>query len=128
MKKTGPYFFMKATSIPLYNGYFIVVFSNGPKQVAKVLRCKESEITYMYAHSFYNFCHKGYESFAVCFNLWGETEVTTGTIIHEVVHASNRVLLSRGVEPDFENDEASAYLAGWMGDIVVNFMKKCNLV
>lgn len=40
------------------------------------------------------------------------------TLAHECLHVTNMILGSKGVRPCFENDEAQAYLLGWI-------MKKC---
>jgi len=40
------------------------------------------------------------------------------TLAHECLHITNMILHSKGVLPSFENDEAQAYLLGWI-------MKKC---
>ena len=31
-------------------------------------------------------------------------------VAHEILHVANRILLTRGVTPDFDNDEPQAYL------------------
>lgn len=37
-----------------------------------------------------------------------------GYIAHEILHTTNRILLSRGIVADFENDEPQTYLDGWL--------------
>jgi len=128
MKDKGPYFFKKVVNIPIYGGKFIIIFSNNPSKVAMTVNCNVDNVQNLWAHSFHNFLTKGYESFAVCYNFWSLNPVTTGVLLHEINHAGNRLLLSREVEPDFENDEPECYLKGWMADEVEKFMKKCNIV
>lgn len=44
-------------------------------------------------------------------------------LVHECVHASHSVLDSIQVVPDFRNDEAEAYLTGWIFDNCVKHIK-----
>jgi hypothetical protein len=121
------HFYKKVVKIPLYGGNFIIIFSNDSEKVAKIINLKPSEIEHLYAHTFHNFLYGGWESFCVCFNLWDVMPVTTGTIMHEITHASHRILASREFEPEFDNDEAESYLSCFLCDEVVNFMKKSKL-
>jgi len=41
---------------------------------------------------------------------------THGTIAHEALHATNRILYHVGVDPDHNNDEAQAYLLSYIVD------------
>jgi hypothetical protein len=127
-KKPTTYFFKKAVKIPIYGGYFLMIFSNDGERIARATNCKEA-LTYVYAHSFHNFVYKDYESFAVALNFWNlKSRVDIGTIVHEVNHVGNRILQSRGVERDWENDEAESYLKGWLGETVEKFMLECKIV
>lgn len=46
-------------------------------------------------------------------------------IVHESVHAANRILLNKGIIADFDNDEAQAYLVDWIFDQCDRFITKC---
>ena len=126
-KKTDTYFFKKVVKIPIYYGNFIIIFSNDPVSVSRTVKLN-SEPNHLYAHTFHNFLYGGLESFCVCFNFWDESPVTTGTLIHEINHVGNKLLISREFEPDWFNDEAESYLKGWMADEVEKFMKQCGIV
>lgn len=127
-KQSSVFFYKKVVKIPMYGGNFIIVFSNDSSRVEKLVNVREGSLLELYAYTFHNFLHKGYESYCVVLNFWNPlARITIGTIVHEVVHASNRVLNDRNVIPDFENDETTAYLAGWMGDQIQDFMVKCGL-
>ena len=119
------FFFKKVVKIPIYYGNFIIVFSNQEEKIKQVSNF--CGIMDGFAFTFSNFLYQGKESIAVCFNFWTSEPVSLGTIIHEVNHAGNRLLLSRNVIPDFDNDECECYLKGWMADQVGDFMKKCNI-
>lgn len=127
-KKPEIYFYKKVVKIPMYGGNFIIIFSNDIEKVEKTVGCKRGTIDYLYAFTFHNFLHNGYESFCVCFNFWTTEAVSTGTLVHEVTHAGNRLLRARELEPDWNNDEAECYLKGWMADQVEDFMRKCNIL
>jgi hypothetical protein len=127
-KKTEDFFFIKTVRIPMYGGNFVIIFSDNPERVGKVLSSPMSSNNDFYAFSFSNFMHQGWESFAVVFNFWDTIPITMGTIMHEVTHAGNKLMASREFDPDWNNDEAEAYLKGWMGDQVEMFIHKCGLL
>jgi pyruvate kinase len=124
-KKTDTYFFKKAVKIPIYSGYFIMIFSNDGEKIRKVVKC--NPLAYIYAYTFHNFIYNKYESFCVVFNFWDTTKITLGTIMHEITHAGNRILKARDIGADQEDDEAEAYLKGFLGDCVENFMLECKI-
>lgn len=126
-KEPTTHFFKKAVEIPMYGGYFIIIFSDDIYKVAEVIHARPEEIGYLYGQTFHNFIYKGYESFCVCLNFWHKEAISLGTIIHEVNHAGNRIMDARGFDPDFENDEAECYLKGWCADEVQSFMLKCGI-
>jgi hypothetical protein len=130
LKKTKTpttHFFKKVIPIPIYGSYFIIVFSNDNEKVGRVVSLSPEKVGYIYALTFHNFIHKGYESFAVVYNFWTQDTITLGTIMHEVNHAGNRILDSREIIPDWENDEAECYLKGFLADEVQHFMQKCGI-
>jgi len=127
-KRSETFFFKRVIRIPIYFGNFIILFSNDPEKVMKTVDCQSCEVKNLYAHTFHNFMYNNLESFCVVFNFWDSLPITMGTIVHEVTHAGNRLMLSREFEPDWINDEAEAYLKSWMGDEIEKFMRKCNLL
>ena len=125
----GPFFYKKVYNIPIYGGYFIIIFSNDREKISQAVNCCEYALGNLYAYTFHNFSYKGKEAYCVVFNFWNiEGEVTMGTITHEITHAGNRLLHARGITPDWENDEPEAYVKGWMSDCVQDFMGKCGLI
>ena len=126
-KQTSGFFFKRVVKIPIYFGNFIIIFSDDPIKVSKVVDCDPREILNIYAHTYHNFMYNNLESFCVVFNFWDSMPITMGAIIHEVTHAGNRLLLSRELEPDWMNDEAEAYLKSWMADEVQKFMLACKI-
>ena len=124
-KDVKKHFYKRVVKIPIFYGNFIILFSDDENEVKKVVNYNGS--LEEFAFTFHNFLYKGRESFAVCFNFWTHEPVSLGTIVHEVNHAGNRLLLSRGAEPDFSNDEVESYIKGWMADEISKFMKHCNI-
>lgn len=122
------HFYKKVIKIPIYFGNFIIIFSDDTDRVARMINANPDHIGKLYGHTFHNFLYGGYESFCVCFNFWGDNVVTTGTLVHEVNHAANRLMYSREFEPDWNNDESECYLKGWMADEVEKFMRQCKIV
>jgi hypothetical protein len=114
--------------IPLYDGYFIIIFSDDLDRVCKLTGSVSGEVGYLYGNFFTGFKYRGYQAFAVVYNFWRPSaKITLGVLIHEINHAANKLLLNRGIDPNFDNDEAECYLKTWMGDEVSKFMKKCKL-
>jgi hypothetical protein len=129
VKKPKVYFYKKVVKIPIYGGNFIILFSNDSQKVERFVNYKKEDIDNLYAFTFHNFLYSGYESFCVVFNFWNpNSRISMGTITHEVSHAANKLLLARGVEPDWDNDECEAYIKGWMSDMIEKFMIECNII
>lgn len=42
------------------------------------------------------------------------TKCKPRTVAHEVVHIVNSILKDKGIQLDYDNDEAQAYLTGWI--------------
>src|ERR1017187_6328390 len=105
------YFYKKALKIPLYSGYFIIIFSNDFERVCRVTDSNPEEVNYIFGNYMTGFKYRGCQAGATVFNFWrpGAT-VTLGVLMHEINHAANKVLQAHGVDPDFINDEAECYL------------------
>jgi hypothetical protein len=126
--KTSFHYFKKAVKIPMYDGYFVIIFSDDLEKVCNITKADSQEVGYLFGNFITGFKHRGSQAFAIVFNFWRpKTKITLGVFMHEINHAANKLLLNRGVDPDFENDEAECYLKTWMGDEVEKFMKKCKL-
>ena len=66
---------------------------------------------------------KGKELFCIYIVLNPKEEgFTHGLISHEVRHATNAILEHIGQRLDPNNDEAEAYLSGWVADMVYNVL------
>jgi hypothetical protein len=124
-KKDQRHFYKKVVKIPIYFGNFVIIFSNNEEKIRETTHFKGN--LEEFAFTFHNFLCRGSEAIAVCFNFWTSEQITMGTIIHEINHAGNRLLLSRNIDPNYDNDESESYVKGWMADEVEKFMIECNL-
>lgn len=118
---------IKELEIPLYSGKLVLGLSNDLKKVRKAFDKDVVGENELFASSLH--CnYKGKEAFGIILNFWNteRNQVTYGVIAHEAVHIANFIMNSRGFIPDFENDEAQAYLVNWIVDELVIFIKECN--
>ena len=53
-----------------------------------------------------------------------KSSLNINTMSHEAAHATNAILNSRGIKPSFSNDEAQAYLSGWVSEVAYKTIKK----
>lgn len=116
------YIRFKALDIPIYRGKFIIIVSNDANKVKKYL--PEFRDKSPYAHT-WQINWNGNQGFAVVFNFENEHRpIFNGTIAHEALHVVDFILEDRGVQPDFINDEPSAYLLEWIVDEIYRFCEK----
>jgi hypothetical protein len=59
---------------------------------------------------------------AICI-VFDVNSLSVDVLFHESLHAVNYVCSTRGMTHDPENDEAQAYLIGYIGERVVKFLK-----
>jgi hypothetical protein len=118
----------QAHSIPLYRGYFIILFTSEQNYdlsrnydvIADNKICEFAQ--------YHRVNHMRRQGFLVSFNTdHPASYINHGTIAHEVFHAAHGVLLSRGLELTDASDEAYAYLIDWMTDKVYELIKKHNI-
>ena len=117
------YLHLKTVKVPLYNGNLLVILTNSTKKLESILNHGKEEL---FAHSYFHGYRKR-QSFTVVLNFDNKhSKLTHGVISHEALHISNFIFSERGIIPDFDNDEAQAYLLGWVVDEIYKFMKKHN--
>ena len=125
-KESQTYFFKKVVKIPIFYGNFVIIFSNDVRAIQKVTKANVDFTKF--AFTFHDFPRNGTESITIVFNFWLGEPVTLGTLMHEINHAGNRLMLSIGADPDYNNDESETYVKAWMADEVEDFMIKCKLL
>ena len=81
-----------------------------------VERISDDEYKRMFKDTFYNDKCGGYTTSLDCgdFVCCIKDASKKDFVAHEILHTANRILLSRGVTPDFDNDEPQAYLVGYL--------------
>jgi len=55
--------------------------------------------------------------------LFSKAGVSFNTIGHEATHLKNHIFISRGLQLDLHNDEAEAYLLGWIIESITTKLK-----
>ena len=48
--------------------------------------------------------------------------ISSGGVAHEALHATNKIMVSLGIKPDLNNDEAQCYLLGFIVDCIYNII------
>lgn len=108
----------KQISIPLYHCYLRMIHSTDKYTISQEYGLDEVENTNAMCLSRGNI---------ICLVFFEETP-SINSIVHEIVHAVNKVFCHIGQEADEHNDEVAAYLAGWMAGEVEKFLKKSKNV
>ena len=115
------YLHIKAVEVPIYRGYFVIILTNSQKKVVKYLPEFKGRV---YAHSWFA-TYRGQQGFYIVLNFDNEVrKIKHGVITHEAIHTAHFIATERGIEPDFSNDEAIAYLGEWITDSVYKFIQK----
>jgi len=96
---------IKTIKIPIYQGTLTVIFDNDLSYVQK----KYNTIPLNNYGAVFLSNDKEFRKYVVAF----ETE-DLGTIAHEVTHIKNQIFKDCMMELDVDNDEAEAYLVGWL--------------
>lgn len=115
------YHHTKVSAIPLYRGVFIWMISNDKDKINKrIYNFNKEPCAHCFELSWSN-------KYGVCIllnfdNNYG-AKISYGTLAHEAVHAASFVFDSRGVQPDFNNDEPQAYLVEYIVDELVKYCK-----
>ncbi|MEA1999654.1 MAG: hypothetical protein U9N61_10100 [Euryarchaeota archaeon] len=121
MKK---YLYIQRTHIPIYGGSFVIILTNSLKKLRKRIPDFDREV--VFAHSWVVPCDDVYSHVAI-FNFDnGEDKINHGTIAHEASHVANHIADIIGIVPDFDNDEATAYLIGYITNRIYSFVDECG--
>ena len=70
--------------------------------------------------------YKKDQGFYILLNFKHHKKIYHGTIAHESVHIAHFIMTYSGLVKSLNNDEAEAYLVGWITDQVYKFMKETN--
>jgi hypothetical protein len=112
--KPEKYFILEEMEVPLYGRKFVVILTNDKKQLKK--RVKDSGIHNIYAHSYLTeWDNMGRYVMVLNFDA-KHNNITHGVIAHESIHITNFILDQVNVLADHDNDEAAAYLIGWVNN------------
>jgi len=95
----------KTVEIPIYKGKLTIIFDKDLSYVQK--KYKTIDLNNYGAVFISN--ENNFKEYVVSF----ETE-DLGTIAHEVIHLKNQIFKDCMMSLDVDNDEAEAYLVGWL--------------
>lgn len=105
----------KTIKIPIYYGKLTMIFDND-------LSCIEKTYKTISLEGFGAVTlkdEKKYRHYVVAFT----DKDHLSNIAHEIVHIKNYIFLDCVMQLDPNNDEAEAYLTGWLFDIIYKFLK-----
>ncbi len=114
--------FLSVTKIPIYDGVFVLAVTDTPKRYSVLAPLNDLET--LNAHAF---CasHEGMQGYFVALNLLNKNHsITNGVITHEAMHIVHFIADYAGIKVDTENDEALAYLIGWIVDEIYQTLSK----
>lgn len=103
----------KVIKIPIYGGQVTVILDDDLSYVERKYRTVS--LKNYGAVTLQNKAH--YKKYVMAFEY-----VTPSIVAHEVVHLVNYIFLDCGVQLDRENDEAQAYLTGWLVDKIYEIL------
>lgn len=97
--------------IPIFFGFLRVVICSDLAIAAKRVNYDPGRDVSKYdAFTYPDHTKKGFTRYTV----YIKPKVTPGTIAHEAVHLVNYMHIDRGMHLDTQNDEAQAYITGWV--------------
>lgn len=113
-EKPEKYFILEEMDVPLYGRKFVVIMTNDKKRLKD--RVKNFNGGSIYAHS-HLVEWDNIVRYVMILNFHSKhTNMTHGTIAHESLHITNYILDEVNVVADHDNDEAAAYLIGWVNN------------
>lgn len=108
--------------VPIYDTTLLVILTNSLEGIQEIFPETEDPVyAFVQTASIKN---KGVICLVLDFD--SDYKITHGVVAHESLHASHSILENAGIVADFHNDEADAYLTGWITDKVYKVMKKFN--
>ena len=122
----------KVKKLPIYNGklgIFVLEDSEELKNVFSPKSVDNSNFSGELYACAATLEYRGKNCYTVVLNFNSyHGKITHGTIAHEAHHIKNMILSGRGVVPDFDNDEAEAYLLNYIVDFIYKNLKQWKLV
>lgn len=105
--------------IPLYGGQVVVVLTTSKDDIqsSSLGDVIEFEPREFFMHSV-NAVYDNLDSYICIINISRVAEITLGYVAHEALHLSHMLASNRGLNPDFEYDEALAYILTFIADTI----------
>jgi len=123
--------FKKEIQIPIYKGVLAFCIGDDKEEITDYFDLGDLLPEVIFAHSFYT--SKDYEIkdigvFLIILNFKYEMPITYGIITHEINHIGNMILNYRRIDPNYDNDEAEAYLKEWIANELYSFLSEINML
>lgn len=113
----------KKVKIPIYGGSMLLILDESKEwqsvnaRYSKYLKPKADSSFYAF---YFPITENGCTQYAVAF----KEKPSNKVIAHETVHLVNAIMDGRGIDHSFDNDEAQAYLTGWVFEQIEKFFNK----
>jgi len=110
---------IKFTTLPIYHQRLSLVFDDNTDDMEvtftedSISKTEILERKELYAHALM-LEEDNDIVFTIVLNFNNLTPITTGTVIHEIVHIKNMIYGYLGMVNDLENDEHEAYIVEWI--------------
>lgn len=109
----------KTIKIPIYFGDLILIQTNDRGLIKeRYLKNIDVDIDAYEGLTIHN-THNGYRKYLI----WVKEDVPIVSVAHESLHAANYILNNAMVRVTLENDEAQAYLMGWIFKQCLKYFK-----
>ena len=116
----------KVFDIPIYGRKIVFIACDDPYQLTKKISSWDDEV--IHAHCFKEVYFKKWNAYYIIINPFKKYDrLTKGTIAHECYHCINFICFDKGIELQLNNDEAQAYLMGWLTDKIWDCLIKWKI-
>lgn len=106
----------KTIKIPIYRGKLTMILAKDLSYIEK----NYTEVSLDNYGAVFLINKSQHKHYIVAFTDSGDL----GLVAHEIVHLKNEIFKDCGVKPDLINDEAEAYLTGYLFDEIYKFLNK----
>ena len=115
----------KVFDIPIYGRKIVFIACDDPDELEKIIPSWGYD--YVHGHCFKSEYHQEYAYYIVINPFQKDDRLTKGTIAHECYHCINFICFDKGIELQLNNDEAQAYLMGWLTDKIWDCLIKWKI-
>jgi hypothetical protein len=122
------FFKYQAAKIPLYSDLLHVAIGHDIGAICTAADLPATDLNGLPLSSYVGYAFTGVKDGTIGYFAFFVTDATPGTIAHEALHLSHKIMTDRGMKVDAENDEAQAYLLGWLVNQIHDAFKNKGIV